>query len=140
MSIIINLSENEYKQLLPVQTQLTPITLSSSWVDLSPGHLINVNGASSMGLWFDLSPGTVFNFRIMATFAKESSDFFQLPIQYVTATNIAVTVQEFELDTTTMYNKVIISIPLASVINFCKVQVKGSGSVDRAFITRREGP
>jgi hypothetical protein len=132
--ILINNENNEYKQLLPVQGAPSPLVLSGSWQDLPANHLINCQDTTSIGLWLDVSASGGFQIRLQATYSKDSNNFFSLPIQSPTSTIVGLEYQVYEFINAGAV-KLVISASVSDVLNYVKIQAKGVGNIDAAYVT-----
>lgn len=132
--ILINNVNNQYQPLLPVQGAPSPLVLTGSWQDLPTNHLINCQDVTSVGVWLNVSAANGVQIRLQATYASDSNDFYSLPIQSPTSTIVGLEYQVYEFINAGAL-KIVFSSPVSDVLNFVKVQVKGVGNVDTAYVT-----
>jgi hypothetical protein len=132
--ILINSSNNNVQSLLPVQGAPSPLVLTGSWQDLPTNHLINCQDVTSIGIWLNVSAANGVQIRLQATYDITSNDFYSLPIQSPTSTIVGLEYQIYEFINAGSL-KIVFSAPVSDVLNFVKVQVKGVGNVDTAYVT-----
>lgn len=119
--------------LVPRLNNPSPYVLTSEWTDFPLTHLLNVQGSIALGLWLSFEDLVNMSLRIVATESREELDFYSLPIQTVYTGYSTLTPQEFRIPAST--EKILVSLPLGGVINYCKIQVKGDGKILRAIAT-----
>lgn len=135
---LINTIRKQIQPILPIPENPAPLVLDGTWKDLHQGYLINVQDTTSLGLWLNLTNISGFKIRVLATYSKDSNDFYQLPIQSPTSTIVGLEVQEYEFINALPELKIVLSIPTADVLNYLKIQITGSGNVEKAFVTARD--
>lgn len=137
MALIEILSkDNVPQQILPIQENPASVVLTNAWQDLPTNHIIKSNDVSSIGIWLVITGGSGVKIRVQATHTLGSSEFFDLPIHSPTASLVGINPHIYEITATGNQN-IVFSVPLADVINYLKIQVKGTGSIDKAYVTFR---
>lgn len=126
--------DNEYRKLLPVQGNLSPLVLTSEWQDLPSNHIINCQDSTSLGIWLTVSGSAGFELRLQSTYSQDSGDFFTLPIHSTTPSAVNVDYQTYRF-TPVGDVKLVLSAALADVLNFVKIQVRGVGTIVSAQVT-----
>lgn len=134
---LINASRTKVEAVLPIDQNPAPLVLTPVWQDLHTGYLINVQDTTSIGIWLHLTGAAGFKVRILATYDKDSSDFYQLPIQSPTSTVVGLEYQEYEFLNAVGETKLVFSAVTADVLHYLKIQVQGVGQVEKAFVTAK---
>ena len=134
---LINAQRTRVEPVLPIDQNPAPLILDGTWKDLHPGYLINVQDTTSIGIWLHLTSAAGFKVRILATYSKDSNDYYQLPIQSPTSTVVGLEFQEYEFINSVGEIKLVFSAVTADVLHFIKIQVQGSGQVEKAFVTAK---
>lgn len=134
---LINPNRAKVEKLLPTPKQVSPITLTNTWQELHPGYLINVQDTTSIGIWLDIAGASGFDVRVLATYSATSNDFYQLPIKSPSSNLVTLDFEQFSFPTASGAVKFVFSIPTADVLHYIKVEVKGSGSVQKAFVSAK---
>ena len=133
---LINCSRTKVTQILPYDENFTPLVLSSSWQDLPNGFLINVQDTTSLGIWLHITSALNVEVRVQATYEQDSNDYYNLPIQNVSPVLVGINSQVYQV-TETGTIKTVIAAPTADVLHFLKIQIRGSGQVEKAFVTAK---
>lgn len=129
--------DNSPQPLLPVQGNVSPLILTGSWQDLPSNHIIKSNDVSSIGIWLVIIGGNAVQVRVVATHTLGSSEFFSLPIHSPSSSQVGINPHVYQVSTAGDQN-LVFSVPLADVVQYLKIQVKGTaGQIDKAYITFR---
>ncbi len=134
---LINPNRAKAEIILPNPKQFTAITLTNSWQELHPGYLINVQDTTSIGIWLDMIAVSGFEIRVLATYDRFSTDFFQLPIKSPTSNVVNLDYEQFSFPTATGNVKFVFAIPTADVLHYLKIEIKGTGTVQKAFVSAK---
>lgn len=133
---LINCSRTKVTQILPYDENFTPLVLSGSWQDLPNGFLINVQDTTSLGIWLHITSALNVEVRVQATYEQDSNDYYNLPIQNVSPVLVGINSQVYQV-TETGTIKTVIAAPTADVLHFLKIQIRGTGQVEKAFVTAK---
>lgn len=118
-----------------------PLTLTDAgWLDVPTNHELVLNGVISLGIWLKITSGVGVKVRLVGKFDLDSADFYTLPIYNPTTSAIAMNEHFYSVAADGSQN-IVFSLPMADVIRFGKVQVRGvSGTLDDAYLTFRMSP
>lgn len=133
---LINCSRTKVTQILPYDENPTPLILTGVWQDLPNGFLINVQDTTSLGIWLHITAALNVEVRVQATYEQDSNDYYNLPIQNISPVLVGINSQVYQV-TETGTIKTVIAAPTADVLHFLKIQIRGTGQVEKAFVTAK---
>lgn len=134
---LINPSRTKQVQILPYDKNPAPLVLTGAWQDLPSQFIINVQDTTGIGVWLHLTAAAGFKIRVQATYEKDSNDFYSLPIQSPSSTVVGLEFQEYEFLSASGEVKLVFAVSTSDVIRYLKIQVQGTGQVEKAFITAK---
>lgn len=133
MSTIINFSDIEPQPLLPSSFNTSPLALTSTFQNLTPNHILNVQSATNIALWLHFENLIEVTIRVLATNSLSPEDFYAMPLQ--TILQEYVRYKPSEIKVFTGAEKIIVNLPLSEVINFCKIEIKGTANLLKCSAT-----
>lgn len=102
-------------------------------------HLINCQDIGSIGVWLEMSGVSDVDIRLQAAYNSNTSAFFDLPTIEINSGNFLLKPQQFKIPGPGLVN-LVHSFPLADVVNYVKIQVKGTGTINKATLTHKFRP
>lgn len=135
-NIQVSFRENDPVNLLPVQGSPVPYTLKPDFEDVPLQHILNLQSFTAIGLWFDVTNlQDNVEIRLIALPRIDDTEGYPLPIHLAYADSVRLQAQKFFLAPGSY--KLLVTLPLAVMVNFCKLQMKGTGTVNSIIATAK---
>lgn len=137
-NILINFTENDPVNLLPVQGNPAPLILNGTYQDVPLLHVLNLQSYTAIGLWFDVTDLVDCEIRLLALpEAQFSGEGYPLPIHLAYSDAVRLQAQKFFLVDGTY--KLLVTLPLAVMVNYCKLQMKATSGTINGIIATAKG-
>ena len=137
-NILINFTENDPVNLLPKQGSPAPLILTPAYQDVPFQHVLNLQSFTAIGFWFDVTDLVDCEIRLIALpEAQFTGEGYPLPIHLAYADAVRLQAQKFFLTDGTY--KLLVTMPLAVMVNFCKLQMKATSGTVNGIIATAKG-